>query len=83
MEYQVAWSWYADPPIFAKVWGDADRLENGNTLIAFGRRQELESHLIEVTMAGERVWELVPQVGWGWYRAERMEPLPAGWVVTE
>jgi len=83
MEYGVVWSWYADPPIFAKVWGDADRLENGNTLITFGRRQELQSHLIEVTKAGERVWELLPEVGWGWYRAERMEPLPAGHVATQ
>ena len=81
MEYGVAWSWYPEPPIFAKVWGDADRLDNGNTLIAYGRREELESHLIEVTMDGERVWELVGPPGWGWYRAERMPPLPAGHVV--
>ncbi len=83
MEYGVAWSWYPEPPIFAKVWGDADRLDNGNTLIAFGRREDLESHLIEVTMDGERVWELVGPPGWGWYRAERMAPLPPGVVVLD
>ena len=82
MEYHVAWSWFPDPPIFAKVWGDADRLENGNTLITFGRRKTNVSHLIEATHGGDRVWELVAPVGWGWYRAERMEPLPAGIVVT-
>jgi len=83
MEYRVAWSWYPEPPIFAKVWGDADRLENGNTLITFGRRETLDTHLIEVTHDGDRVWELVPPTGWGSYRADRIEPLPAGIVLTQ
>jgi len=80
MEYEVAWSWYPEPPIFCKVWGDADRLENGNTLITFGRREELDSHLIEVSPEGDRVWELVTPPGWGCYRAERIDGLPAGVV---
>ena len=78
MEYEVAWSWYPEPPIFCKVWGDADRLENGNTLITFGRREELDSHLIEVNPDGDRVWEVVTPAGWGCYRAERIDGLPCG-----
>jgi hypothetical protein len=56
----VTWE-YADPmrpEFFAPYMGNADRLENGNTLItesAFGR-------LFEVTPAGETVWEyVIPQ----------------------
>ena len=79
MEYEVTWSWYPDPPIFCFMWGDADRQENGNTLMTFGRRhQEQDSHLIEVTPAGEEVWHLKTPVKWGWYRADRIEPLPSG-----
>lgn len=83
MEYGVAWSWYPDPPIFCEIWGDADRLENGNTLITFGRREDLESHLVEVTPEGERAWELVTPPSWGWYRADRIDPLPGGYVVED
>ncbi|MBM4372641.1 MAG: aryl-sulfate sulfotransferase, partial [Deltaproteobacteria bacterium] len=71
--FEVAWSWYPDPPVFAPIWSDADRLDNGNTLVTFGRRDPaLDSHLIEVTPAGERVWHLVTPEKWGWYRAERI-----------
>ncbi|MFH1532716.1 MAG: aryl-sulfate sulfotransferase [Pseudomonadota bacterium] len=81
MTYEVVWSWYPDPPIYAPIWGDADRLENGNTLVTFGRRDpELDSHIIEVTPAGERVWQLVTPKKWGWYRAHRVPPLVPGFV---
>ena len=84
MTYEVTWSWYPDPPIFCHMWGDADRLGNGNTLMTFGRRnEENDSHLIEVTMDGDEVWHLKTPVKWGWYRADRIDPLPAGYVITE
>ncbi len=84
MTYEVVWSWYPDPPIFCHMWGDADRLENGNTLMTFGRRLTTnDSHLIEVNHGGEEVWHLKTPVKWGWYRADRISPLPAGYVVTE
>jgi arylsulfate sulfotransferase len=82
--FEVTWSWYPDPPIYCRQWGDADRLTDGNTLITFGRRSKKKtSHLIEVTMTGERVWEAVTPVKWGWYRAERIDMLPPGYVITE
>jgi len=84
MTYQITWSWYPDPPIFCHMWGDADRLDNGNTLMTFGRRhQTKDSHLIEVDMAGSEVWHLKSPVKWGWYRADRVAPFSAGYVVTD
>ncbi len=84
MEYAITWSWYPDPPIFCHMWGDADRLENGNTLMAFGRRyHDKDSHLIEVDAAGTEVWHLRSPVKWGWYRADRIPPFPAGYVVAD
>lgn len=84
MTYVITWSWYPDPPIFCQMWGDADRLENGNTLMTFGRRhQDKDSHLIEVDAAGTEVWHLKSPLKWGWYRADRIAPFPAGYVVQE
>ena len=81
MTYEVVWSWYPDPPIYAPIWSDADRLENGNTLVTFGRRgQELDSHIVEVTPEGERVWQLVTPKKWGWYRSHRVAPLDPGFA---
>ena len=79
MTYEVVWSWYPDPPIYAPIWSDADRLENGNTLVTFGRRGEgIDSHIIEVTPEGDRVWQLTTPKSWGWYRSHRVPPLAAG-----
>ncbi len=81
MTYEVVWSWYPDPPIYAPIWSDADRLENGNTLITFGQRGTgKDSHIIEVTPDGERVWQLVTPKKWGWYRSHRVSPLEPGIV---
>jgi len=38
MKAQAVWSWRNNPDLFTPIWGDADRLENGNTLIVFGNR---------------------------------------------
>jgi len=81
MTCEVVWSWYPDPPIYAPIWSDADRLENGDTLVTFGRRgTDADSHIIEVTGDGERVWQLVTPEKWGWYRAHRVPPLAPGIV---
>ena len=81
MTYEVVWSWYPEPPIHAPIWSDADRLENGNTLVTFGRRgEDLDSHIIEVTPDGERVWQLSTPKKWGWYRSRRIPPLAPGIV---
>ena len=59
------------------TWSDADRLENGNTLVAFGVRgfDDL-ARLVEVTSEGEVVWDVAFPGSWSLYRAHRAEPLP-------
>jgi hypothetical protein len=82
LTYKTVWSYYPDPPIFADIWGDADRLLNGNTLVTFGQRDKtLDSDIQEVTEDGEVVWHLSTPLKWGWYRADRVEPLPPGFFV--
>ena len=75
MEAKAVWCWGRELGLFAPIWGDADRLEKGNTLITFGTRTHPKtSRLIEVTEEKEVVWdiELKPS-GWGMYRAERLK----------
>lgn len=85
----LVWEWPGDFPVdpwystdlYVPFWGDADRLANGNVLIAAGRRGTVEitpeSRIIEVTRdTGEVVWELRLPKDHGVYRAERLFPLP-------
>ena len=77
MTATLVWEWRPEPDIYADIWGDADRLPNGNRLINFGRRgAELDSHTIEVDIDGNEVWHLVFPPSWGSYRAERFVPPP-------
>lgn len=74
MTAESVWTWGEELDLFTPIWGDADRLPNGNTLITFGTRtQPKTSRIIEVTSDGERVLdiELLP-TGWGMYRAEKL-----------
>ena len=71
--------WYTEG-WFTLIWGDADRLENGNTLITAGTRSPGEqSRIFEVTAEGRVVWEirlpLKDGAGLGVYRAQGI-PLP-------
>ena len=85
----LVWEWPGDFPtnawykeeLYVPFWGDADRLANGNVLIAAGRRgtaaETPESRIIEVTKdTGEVVWEMLLPKDHGVYRAERLYPLP-------
>ncbi len=63
-------------------WGDADRLANGNTLITAGSvlPASSECRLFEVTLGGEKVWELWlessdPEQTFGAYAADRIPAL--------
>ncbi len=81
MTMEVAWAYRTDPDIYAGIWSDADRLENGNTLAAFGRRQEDQGSILqEVTDDETVVWDLRSPNKWGWYRAERLPDPPSGFV---
>jgi len=77
MTAEVVWEYRHDPDIFADTWGDADRLPNGNTLIAFGVRSRTNlAHLVEASPASETVWDVVLPAKWSLYRAERVtEPI--------
>jgi len=65
MTANESWTWTAPPEYYSAVYGDADRLPNGNRLGTFGTwghildRQELIGpRLVEVNDAGQIVWEL-------------------------
>lgn len=83
---EPVWSYRPEPDLFAPIWGDADRLENGNTLVTFGLRnrdEERNSRIEEVTAEKEVVWRLNAPNKWGWYRSERIANLPVGGVVSD
>ena len=75
---QIVWEWKADPPqaFFTFSRGSAQRLANGNTLVA----DSDQGRAFEVTPDGEVVWEFVnPNLLGPAQRAtiNRMERLPA------
>lgn len=83
MTAEVVWEYSPDPVIFTPIWGDSDRMDNGNVLSTFGHRNaELRSYIHEVTFEGELVWALETPNGWGWYRSERIA-VPDGGSVLE
>ncbi len=85
-DFSVA-PWYTDT-WHSGIWGDADRLENGNVLITAAMREfDTQSRIFEVTPDGEVVWEiLLPAVDdslfvVGSYRADRI--VPPGLIAIE
>lgn len=65
---EIVWSWQADPPeaLYTRSMGAAQRLPNGNTLIAESER----GHALEVTREGEPVWDFyVPHLDKRGHRA--------------
>jgi hypothetical protein len=70
-------AWYKTS-FYLPFWGDADRLANGNVLIAAGvRYTAIQSRVFEVTKQdGKVVWEFQLPLGFGVYRAERLSPPP-------
>ncbi len=83
---EILWEWptRSEDAWYTGYWGDADRLDNGNTLIAAGASQV--NRMTEVTADGTIAW----QAQWptegdlivGFYRAERID-LPGVRVVSE
>lgn len=73
--FAVPDAWYTDN-WYTPFWGDADRLPNGNVLVAAGiRSPSVESRVFEVTKAdGKVVWEFRFPPDYGVYRAERVTP---------
>lgn len=58
------------------IWGDADRLDNGNVLVTAGvRGSGTHTRIFEVTRDGEVVWGIEWPENNGSYRAERIPAL--------
>jgi hypothetical protein len=77
----VVWEYRHDPDLYTPIWGDADRLENGNTLVTFGRSDAIDrTRVVEVTAAGEVAWEIAVPLYWGIYRSDRVTDVPRGFV---
>ena len=66
-------SWYKQTWA-TPIWGDANRLANGNVLVTAGNKSNPSTRLFEVTRAGEVVWALEWPANIGSYRASRISP---------
>ena len=66
--YKQTWS--------TPIWGDANRLANGNVLVTAGLKAG-PTRLFEVTRAGEVVWAIDWPANIGSYRGSRIPPPPA------
>ena len=69
---EEVWEWRGVPDFYDFAVGDADRLQNGNTLITSGTH----ARLIEVTRSGEIAWDLRAEEEGRWliYRADWVDP---------
>jgi hypothetical protein len=75
MTARKVWEFRPEPDLWCPIWGDADRLDNGNTTMVFGRREIGEdTHIYEATADGEVAWHVHTPPEWGAYRSERIEP---------
>lgn len=69
-------AWYKND-WYSPIFGDADRLANGNILIAAGLSDSTQTtRIFEVTRAGEVVWKMTMPTGSTSYRAQRISPPP-------
>lgn len=62
------WSYTPDPPLYAFVLGDVHRLENGNTLVAWGSSGRLQ----ELRPDGATAWQLDAELGTAFGYVARM-----------
>ncbi|MFX1284472.1 MAG: aryl-sulfate sulfotransferase [Promethearchaeota archaeon] len=84
MTANESWVWAAPVEYYTNIWGDADRLPNGNRLGTFGTEThpntDIGPRLVEVTNEGEIVWELTYRTTedymYGIYRMERFRFTP-------
>jgi hypothetical protein len=80
----VSWTWSTSIEYWSFIWGDADRLPNGNRLGVFGTRthpySSTSARLVEVDRDGNIVWKMDFPKGdgyrYGVYRMERFRFTP-------
>ncbi len=65
--------WAYDLGIYTSSQGDADRLANGNTLVAGAGSRSADMRVVEVTPDGEVVWEINTNPDVTTYRAIRVD----------
>ena len=79
---EIVWE-YRDDVLWSSHKSDADRLANGNTLIAYSyAKATTEAVVIEVTEEHDVVWDCRSPPEWRTYRAVRSEPY-FGHVIQE
>ena len=79
-----SWSWTPNSQYFCRIWGDANRLPNGNRLATFGTfnhpETDIGARIVEVNNEGDLIWEMnfPPSNGayYGVYRTERFRFSP-------
>ncbi|MFW9806134.1 MAG: aryl-sulfate sulfotransferase, partial [Candidatus Thorarchaeota archaeon] len=84
MTANTSWVWTGEPEYYSYLWGNADRLPNGNRLGAFGIVVRPNSgyggRLVEVNEDHDIVWEMSfvnDEAYWyGFYRAQRFRVQP-------
>ncbi|MFW9906026.1 MAG: aryl-sulfate sulfotransferase, partial [Candidatus Thorarchaeota archaeon] len=89
-----SWAWTAPEEYYSDIWGDADRLPNGNRLGTFGSEThpntDIGPRLVEVNTSGDIVWEMnfptTEEYFYGIYRMERFRFTPTinltNWTTT-
>ncbi len=89
MTAHTSWVWSAPREYYSFIWGDADRLPNGNRLGVFGPWYHFDSspyggRVVEVNPEGEVVWEMTfennANYNYGIYKIERFRNSP---ITTE
>jgi len=73
----ISWKWTAPREYWSPIWGDADRLPNGDRLGTFGTTDHYYPNssgavLIEVNQNGEMVLQFTFPYGMGIYRTEQI-----------
>ncbi|MHA2355709.1 MAG: aryl-sulfate sulfotransferase [Candidatus Thorarchaeota archaeon] len=84
MEAHQTWAWIGTDEYWSYLWGDADRLPNGNRLGTFGSASRPGynhgAHLVEVTEEGSIAWKFSFRTNdlyrYGVYRMERFHYTP-------
>lgn len=84
MEAHESWSWTGPLQYFSFLWGDADRLPNGNRLGTFGAGSHPDTDdgpiIVEVTETGDIAWKFTfensEEYKYGIYRTERFRYSP-------
>lgn len=85
MTANESWVWTAPVEYYTDIWGDADRLPNGNRLGTFGTQTHPDTNigprLVEVNDSGEIVWEMdfltTDDYMYGIYSMERFRFTPS------